>query len=107
MDVACAIQAATLPEMRRHRRLPALRYTALRTSHHGVVPGSIVDLSVSGCRVSTQGTFAQGTHVCLRIEGMNSMWGTVVWQQGTDVGIAFDQPMHPAVVEHIARVTSR
>jgi hypothetical protein len=93
--------------MRRHRRFPALRYAALRTNGDGLVPGSIIDLSVTGCRVSTQGVFANGTRVCLRIEKMNSVWGTVVWQHATDVGIKFEHPMHPAVVEHIARVTSR
>ncbi len=105
MGVACAIEIADEREKRRHRRLPALRNAQLRSPQMGLVGGSILDLSESGCRIATQGFYQIGTRVCLRIEGLHSLWGKVTWQAGTEIGIEFEQKLHPAVVEHIARVT--
>lgn len=107
LGVVCAIEAASPREKRRHRRLPALRGARLRSQQSGVVSGAITDLSVSGCRVAARGHFAINTRVCIRIEGLQSWWGIVVWQHDADIGIAFDYPLHPAVIEHIARTTPR
>lgn len=107
MDVACAIEADPHDEKRRHRRLPALRNASVRASQLGQSSGSILDLSVSGCRISTQGFYPVGVRVCLRIEGLQSWWGKVVWQHGAELGIAFELPLHPAVIEHIARTSPR
>ncbi|MGL4314740.1 MAG: PilZ domain-containing protein [Sphingomonas sp.] len=107
LDVACDISAMPPIEARRHRRYTTLRGASVRSVASAAFPGSIVDLSSGGCRLATRATLALGTRVCIRIDGMHSLWGHVVWQHGTDVGVAFEQPMHPAVVEHIATVTPR
>ena len=107
LAVACAIEVAAQAEQRRHPRLAALRGAKLRSRQSGVVTGAITDLSVGGCRVATRGHFVVGTRVCLRIEGLQSWWGTVAWREGVELGIAFEAPLHPAVIEHIARTTPR
>lgn len=105
MDVPCAIESEDQPEKRRAPRLPVLRNAQMRTSSVGVVNGTILDLSTTGCRIATNGFYQVGTRVCLRIDGLQSWWGTIAWQNGTDVGIAFEQKLHAAVVEHISRAT--
>jgi hypothetical protein len=107
LDVACVIESPPLPEMRRHRRLPALRHASLRSSQSGAVSGAITDLSMTGCRITTRGPFWPGMRICVRIDGLQSWWGTVVWHQDAEIGIAFENPLHIAVVEHIARMTPR
>jgi len=108
LQLACAIEKATFSDQRRARRYPALRYASIRSSRQDAqIPGSIVDLSTSGCRIATKGSFLNGTRVCLRMLDMQAWWGTVVWEADGEIGVAFEHPLHPAVVEHIARTTPR
>ncbi|MFX5555138.1 PilZ domain-containing protein, partial [Acinetobacter baumannii] len=70
LDLACDISAMPPLDARRHTRYATLRGASVRSSASNVAPGSILDLSVSGCRLATQATFDKGTRVCIRIEGM-------------------------------------
>ena len=44
-----------------------------------------------------------GTDVWLRLPGLEACQAKVAWERGNHVGCAFERPLHPAVLEMIAK----
>ena len=64
----------------------------------------VVDVSEGGCKIKGRHGFAEtGEQVSLRINGVRTPLGTIVWVDDQHAGIAFDGQMHPAVIEHLYR----
>lgn len=73
----------------------------LRTSK-GARDVTIVDLSESGCRIfDRMGILSPGETVTMRIGPVGPVDSTVRWQEQPYVGIRFDNPLYPAVLDHI------
>jgi len=63
----------------------------------------LLDISQHGCRVElTDAILARGNPVRLRIPGVSSLDGRVIWDDGGCAGVSFAMPLHPAVVDYIA-----
>jgi len=65
---------------------------------------NMIDLSEFGCKLVT-GVFdiRPGDRICLRPHNLEGVWGDVIWARYRSAGVRFDRPIHPAVVEHLAR----
>lgn len=64
----------------------------------------VVDVSEGGCKIKGRHGFAEtGEHVSLRIDGVRTPLGKIVWVDDQHAGIAFDGQMHPGVIEHLYR----
>ena len=63
--------------------------------------GAIYNISVGGCAISAPGFYAVGSRVHVRIDNFQPFSGEVIWHQDGCIGIQFEVPLHPAVVEHI------
>lgn len=62
----------------------------------------LVDISEGGCKLRGSRGFARvGDRVTIRIGGINSPLGTVVWVEDRFAGIAFEGQMHEAVLDHL------
>ncbi len=62
----------------------------------------MVDLSVFGCQIEQHRIAVEvGQIVVVRPSGMEGLSGTIRWIAGEKVGIEFDGPLHPAVMEHL------
>lgn len=73
----------------------------LRTSN-GARDVTIVDLSEEGCRIHDQmGYLTPGAAVTIKIGPIGPVDATVRWQHQPHTGIHFDNPLYPAVLEHI------
>jgi len=45
-----------------------------------------------------------GRRIVLRPDGMEGLPGTVRWAGSEFAGIEFDDPLHPAIVDHLCRL---
>jgi len=62
----------------------------------------VVDVSEGGCKIKGRHGFAEeGEKVSLRIDGVRTPLGKIVWVDGEFAGIAFEGTMHPAIVDHL------
>jgi hypothetical protein len=63
----------------------------------------VLDLSPHGFRAATHLELPEGADVWLRLPGLEPYHAKVAWTEGHFVGCAFERPLHPAVVDMIAR----
>lgn len=62
----------------------------------------VVDVSEGGCKIKGRHGFAEpGEQVSLKIDGVRTPLGKIVWVDGEFAGLSFDGKMHPAVVDHL------
>jgi PilZ domain len=63
----------------------------------------VKDLSVTGFRCETSFNLKVGKTVWLTIPGLGPLEAEVKWKDGFQFGCSFAAPLHPAVLDHIAR----
>ena len=69
----------------------------------GVRDVTILDLSEQGCRFHDRFcTLRPGMPVSVRIGPVGPVRSSVKWRRGEYVGIKFDNPLYPSVLQHIA-----
>lgn len=62
----------------------------------------LFDLSERGCKIKGRRGFVdEGENVTLKINGIKTPLGTVMWVEDEFAGIAFEGRLHPAVLDHI------
>jgi hypothetical protein len=62
----------------------------------------ISNLSVDGCRLNVSGRrLAAGTLLAIGVGPVGLLHAHVAWRVGAVHGVSFDQPLHPAVLDHI------
>ena len=64
----------------------------------------IIDLSMTGFRAETVFTLRPGSIVWITLPGLQGLEAVIAWQRGDQVGAAFRQPLHAAVLEHIVEL---
>jgi hypothetical protein len=64
-------------------------------------PVSVTDLSCGGCGIETELLLNPDDRVWLKLPGFEAWPGKVVWAEDGRAGLAFDHPLHPAVVDHV------
>lgn len=89
-------------EQRAFERQPA-HFTAQCASLGRLSEARLLDISQHGCMVQVNDAIlAKGNPVRLRIPGVSSLDGRVIWDKGGRAGVSFAMPLHPAVVDYIA-----
>jgi hypothetical protein len=98
-------QLSTVPgsEGRRAARAELLLGAGLRQRGAHSVTVQIIDLSTHGFRAATHLSLIEGSDVWLKLPGLESLHGRVVWMRGHLLGCEFVRPLHPAVMEMIVR----
>jgi hypothetical protein len=70
----------------------------------GVRDVTIVDLSEQGCRFQDRScNLRPEMAISVRIGSVGPIRSTVRWRRGEHVGIHFDNPLYPSVLEHIRK----
>ena len=64
---------------------------------------SVVDLSRSGFRIAWLPQCSAGRRIWIRFPGLEAVPATVQWRDHGGVGCQFARPLHPSVIEHMAR----
>ncbi|WP_120078387.1 PilZ domain-containing protein [Aurantiacibacter odishensis] len=63
---------------------------------------TIVDLSERGCRIfDRMGLLTPGKTVTIKIGPVGPIDATIRWQERPYAGLLFDNPLYPAVLDHI------
>lgn len=92
---------------RREERLKLNVAARLNTKPRVGIEGRLTNLSASGCSfLDPSRSFMLGDWVWLQVEPLESWRGIVRWVKGDQIGIEFERPFHPAVVDHLV-ATSR
>lgn len=97
--------AAPRPEDRREaeRHLISLEAKARRPNGGTFASITIMDISVGGFQTLGLEPFSPGADVLIYLPGIAPRKATVVWQRDGRTGSQFDEPLHIAVVDHLAR----
>lgn len=96
----------TLPgtrEARRADRFPLLIKAALREPGSTKFTVDVRDLSVTGFRCETSFSLEVGARVWLTIPGLAPLEAQTMWHDKYIYGFAFTAPLHPAVLDHLAK----
>ncbi|MXP29031.1 hypothetical protein GRI58_09365 [Porphyrobacter algicida] len=88
--------------LRREARYTLKSYGRYRRGHGRAYSVQFEDISEFGCRFHDLiGRLAPGDRLTLRIGEFGPIGAHVKWNDRRIIGIEFDQPLHPAVLDHI------
>lgn len=90
---------------RRALRQPVQLAAQLRDRGAAKFAIRLIDLSLTGFRAESSSILHEGVLVWLTLPGMAGLEATVVWRDGFLYGCAFSTPLHPAVFDHIVRLS--
>ena len=104
-----AAELSTRPECdgRRAERADVVLGAGLRQRGAHAVTVQVLDLSVTGFRAATHLELLPGSDVWLKLPGLESLHGRVVWMNGHLMGCEFVRPLHPAVLSMVVRNSGR
>ena len=91
-----------LERPRSPRRRVCIKATFKTVGARGAVP--VRNISCTGMLIEGDGLPAAGKDILLTAAGFE-LFGTVVWNDGSRCGIAFDEPLAPAKVLALHRIT--
>jgi PilZ domain len=89
-------------DTRRADRLGVTINASLREHGTTKFEVKVIDLSITGFRCETSFTLNPGTRVWLTIPGFGGLEARVAWRDKFLYGFAFEQTLHPAVLNHIS-----
>lgn len=92
---------------RRSERLSVRMTASLREQSFSKFDVEVSDLSIDGFRCETHYRLIPDSIVWLTIPGFAPLESRVVWAGRNAYGCAFTQPLHVAVMEHVARLHQR
>ena len=84
-------------ERRRQARAGVSVEATVRERGRTAITGQIIDFSAEGCRIESGGLAPAGSHVWVRLPGLESQGAWITWSTGSVAGISFERPLHPAV----------
>ncbi|HTG39280.1 PilZ domain-containing protein [Sphingomonas sp.] len=89
-------------EQRAHLRLTLQaegRLSEPYSGNHGI---ELLDISATGARIATFRRFHPGQAVYLTVDQIRAIKCEVRWARAGEIGVAFERPLHVAVLEHLA-----
>jgi hypothetical protein len=72
---------------------------SLREPGATLADAEVVNLSVGGFAAETEAVLETGTHVWLKLPGLEPVNSKVVWVEGNKAGFEFVTPLHPATLD--------
>lgn len=65
----------------------------------------IADLSISGFRLQSFMKLTVGSELWVMLPGFEGRRARVLWTRGHEAGCAFERPLHPAILDHIVKLS--
>jgi hypothetical protein len=85
-------------------RRPLKATATVRSALKGHVGGRLFDISERGCKIELyDASVPNGHKITIKLDGLELWVGYVRWANGPIVGVYFERPMHPAIVDHLSR----
>jgi len=91
--------AGSNQDPRRSARVGLSAEITLRRSGHGGYRVKILDVSPYGCKAEFVERPELDEHVWVRFEALEALEAIVCWVRGFEVGLEFENPIHPAVFD--------
>lgn len=66
----------------------------------------ISDLSATGFRVQTFVKLKSGMDIWIMLPGFEGRRAEVMWVRDHEAGCNFERPLHPAIFDHIVKITT-
>jgi hypothetical protein len=103
--ISASLERGSEYDRRRYARAPVQIGAGLRSGgdDRPSCAVSVVDLSTGGAGVEVDVHLESGSRVWLKLPGLQSWPARIVWCAAGRAGLAFDSPLHPAVVDRYAR----
>ena len=79
--------------------MPLSANVALRRAGQHSYDVRILDVSPHGCKAEFVERPKLDEHVWVKFDGLCALEAMVCWTRGFDVGLEFEQPIHPAVFD--------
>lgn len=65
----------------------------------------IADLSVNGFRLQSFMKLSDGDTLWVMLPGFEGRRAEVLWTRGHEAGCLFERPLHPAILDHIVKIS--
>lgn len=89
---------------RESARRPLKASAKVRSAVKGHIGGRLLDISEQGCKIDLfDSSVGPGHKITIKLESLEIWVGYVRWANDNVVGVYFERPMHPAVVDHLSR----
>ncbi|MEO9599720.1 PilZ domain-containing protein [Parasphingorhabdus sp.] len=98
------VRAALVEHRQAYRHPVQIQRTAIKQRGKTVKAAELVDISIYGCRVSSESTFAEGTRVWLRFDGSDPVAASTVWCKDGQIGCRFDESLDHALFRRLTRI---
>jgi hypothetical protein len=92
-----------LPTTRRSIRVAIDAEVGVRRAMQRYYPMRLKDLSSHGCSLETVNRLALDEIVWVKFPGLEALEAFVCWEKDFTCGIKFDNPLHPAVMDMLAK----
>ncbi len=89
---------ARVDQRQEKRHIVMLRKSSLRKKSTEAYEARIAELSIYGCRLFTDATFAIGDVVMVSLNDCNTISAKAVWLEDGRIGCRFDQPLDREVL---------
>lgn len=73
----------------------------VRQIGHEAVEAVLMDLSIFGCRVTTDEVFDKGDRVFVRFDGSLPIAAQVIWSESGETGCRFDKPLERSMLRSL------
>lgn len=103
--VALREQEASHHVSRLHYRQTVLLGVQLRRKGERWFSCRILDMSLVGFRLTSFARLQIGMEVWIMFPGFEGRRAKVVWTASHEAGCVLDQPLHPAIFDHIVRMS--
>jgi len=90
---------------RLHNRQTVLLGVRLRRRKESWFSCRILDMSLAGFRLTSFAKLMPGMEVWIMFPGFEGRKATVTWVGNHEAGCRFEQPLHPAIFDHIVRMS--
>jgi hypothetical protein len=94
-------------DARRELRIPVSLEGVMGSTQMGKRKVELLDLSCSGCCVSTVVNLEVGSHVVITMPDLAPLGAQVRWRHVGSMGLRFSSPLHPAVVSRIRALSGK
>ena len=104
MSMTAELEPRASHEERRAQRHDAAAPALLTQPRQPPEPIAVINISTHGCGFRARWSMPVGMRVWLQLPGLEKWAAKVVWSDDGKGGLAFAQPLHPAVAVRFARV---
>lgn len=100
-----AVAPALLEQRQVYRHSVQIQRTKIRQQGKTATAGKLIDVSIYGCRVASDQSFAEGARIWLRFDGSNPLSATAIWCKDGHVGCRFDEKLDPQLFRALTLIS--